>query len=82
MEKFGNCYDAALLTDLLKAFDCLPHDLIIAKLHPYYVSMPSLRLMQRHLTDRYHRFKIKFYLIAQLRTQVLKRFKGNFRQKA
>ena len=35
----------ALLTDLSKAFDCLPHDLIIAKLHACGFGMPSLRLM-------------------------------------
>ena len=49
---------AALLTDLSKAFDCLPHDLIIAKLHAYGFDKASLRLMHSYLTDRYQRVKI------------------------
>ena len=44
---------AALLTDLSKAFDCLPHDLIIAKLHAYEFDEASLRLVHSYLTDRY-----------------------------
>ena len=46
---------AALLTDLSKAFDCLPHDLIIAKLHAYGFDKASLRLMRSYLTDSYQR---------------------------
>ena len=49
---------AVLLTDLSKAFDCLPHDLIIAKLHAYGFDKASLRLMHSYLTDRYQRVKI------------------------
>ena len=35
----------ALLTDLLKAFDCLPHELLIVKLHVYGFDMKSLNLI-------------------------------------
>ena len=63
IEKFKKSLDqggeyAALLTDLSKAFDCLPHDLITAKLHAYGFDKASWRLMHSYLTDRYQRIKI------------------------
>ena len=48
----------ALLTDLSKAFDCLPHDLLIAKLNAYGFSMKSLRPTQNYLSNRNQRTKI------------------------
>ena len=52
---------AALLTDLSRAFNCLPQDLIIAKLHAYGFLKASLRLMHKYLTGRYQRVKIKIF---------------------
>ena len=49
---------AALLTDLSKAFDCLPHDLIIAKLNAYGFSLSATRPMQSYLCNRKQRTKI------------------------
>ena len=43
---------AAVLTDLSKAFDCLKHDLLIAKLHAFVFDYKSLRVMYTYLDNR------------------------------
>ena len=48
----------ALLTDLSKAFDCLPHDLLVAKLNAYGFSLPASRLVLSYLPNRTKRTKI------------------------
>ena len=47
-----------LLTDLSKAFDCLSHELIIAKLNAYGFSLAALKLAQCYLSKRQQRTKI------------------------
>ena len=48
----------ALLTDLSKAFDCMTHDLLIAKLHALNFDMNALNLIFDYLTERKQRVKI------------------------
>ena len=48
---------AALLTDLSKAFDCIPHDLIIAKLAAYGFDTNAIRLIHNYLSNRKQRVK-------------------------
>ena len=57
----------ALLTDLSKAFDCLPHYLLIAKLHAYGLDMASLKLLHFYLTKRRQRVKINNTLALGVR---------------
>ena len=63
IEKWRQCLDASvivgtILMDLSKAYDCLPHDLLIAKLEAYGLDVNSLRLMYSYLHSRLQRVKI------------------------
>ena len=44
--------------DLFKAYDCLPHDLIFAKLEAYGLTKESLQLISDYLSYRKQRTKI------------------------
>ena len=48
----------ALLTDLSKAFDCLSHELLIAKLEAYGFDEKALTLIYNYLSNRKQRVKI------------------------
>ena len=47
-----------LFMDLSKAFDCLPHSLIIAKLRAYGLELPACKLLFSYLRGRKQRVKI------------------------
>ena len=63
LEKWKKALDkrniaGALLTDLSKAFDCLNHELLIAKLEAYGFSYSSLNTICSYLSDRKQRTKV------------------------
>ena len=53
----GTCF-GALLTDSSKAFDCLSHELLIAKLHAYGYDLPAPKSFQSYLSNKKQRTKI------------------------
>ena len=58
---FSYFYTGTLLTDLAKAFDCLSHELLLAKLAAYGFSRSALKLMYTYPVDRKHRTKINIF---------------------
>ena len=52
----------ALLTDLSKAFDCLNHELLIAKLEAYGFHHSALTYIFSYLSDRKQRTKVNKFL--------------------
>ena len=51
-------YVGAVLMDLSKAFDCLPHDLLMAKLKAYGLGDDALGLISSYLKQRLQRVKV------------------------
>ena len=49
---------STILMDLSKAYDCLPHDLLIAKLEAYCLGNDSLNLILDYLSFRKQRTKV------------------------
>ena len=47
-----------LFTDLSKAFDCLSHELLIAKLDSYGFDYLSLKLIYNYLSNRFQRVRV------------------------
>ena len=49
---------STILMDLLKAYDCLPHDLLIARLEAYGIERKSLKLIYSYRSGRKQRVKV------------------------
>ena len=63
LEKWRKALDAKqsagiILTDLSKAFDCIRHDLLLAKLQAYGMDFGSLNYMFNYLSNRKQRVRI------------------------
>ena len=62
LEKWKRAVDSSqmfgvLLTDLSKAYDCLDHELLMAKLKAYGFNLAALKLVHDYLSNRKQRTK-------------------------
>ena len=72
INKWHSCLDNSgvvgiIFMALSKAFDYLPHELILAKLHAYGVDIKSLKLLQDYLSNRTQRVKLDSSLSSWLK---------------
>ena len=51
-------YIGTVLMDLSKAFDCIPHSLLISKLFYYDMNIKAVHLLANYLSDRRQRVKV------------------------
>ena len=51
-------FAGAILMDLSKAFDCLNHELLIAKLETYGFSRSALKIVYNYLSNRKQRVRL------------------------
>ena len=51
-------YAGALMVDLSKAFDCIDHELLIAKLHAYRFSRDAILQIYSYLANRRQRVEV------------------------
>ena len=56
LDKSG--FVGTILMDLPKAYDCLPHDLLVAKFEAYGIDKTGLNLIHNYLSNRKQRTKI------------------------
>ena len=73
--KWNKCLDnsgrvGAILMDLSKAFDCIDHELLIAKLAAYGLDHSSLKLLKCYLSNRFQKTKVGSFFSFWL--QILK----------
>lgn len=54
----NDLFCGTILMDLTKAFDCMPHGLLVAKMHAYGVNDEACKFICSYLSERYQRVKI------------------------
>ena len=63
IKRWRHCLDnsgaiAAVLMGLLKAYDCIPHDLLTAELYVYGLDTSAFNLLHSYLSNRKQRLKV------------------------